>query len=257
MAEKTVSKLDDMMVAVVAKTLRLTVIVLAVVQIAQILSGEEVTSIIAGLGIGGLAVALAAQDSIKNFFGSLVILSDKPFELGERIVFDSHDGTVEEVGIRSTKLRRLDGHQVTIPNAELAAKSIHNIGRRPYIRRLLNITVTYDTPPAKVEEGKKILEDILKDHEGMNPEFPPRVYFSDFNSASLGYLVLYWYHPPVYWDYLAFSEKVNLDILRRFNQAGIDFAFPTQTLHIAGDHKRPLNVGVQLIDGEKTAEDQR
>lgn len=262
LASRTESKLDDMLVPVVRKCLRLTIIVLGIVQIAQILSGEEITSVIAGLGIGGLAVALAAQDTIKNFFGSLVILSDKPFELGERIHYDTHDGIIEEVGLRSTRLRRLDGHQVTIPNGELANKPIHNIGRRPYIRRLFNITVTYDTSPEKMREAKEILDAIFSEekpyHEslqkelssGKNEEFPPRVYFSDFNDASLGFLCIYWYHPPAYWDYMEYSEWVNMEILKRFNEAGIDFAFPTQTLHLAGDDKRPLQVGVHWKEGD-------
>jgi len=243
-AGKTDSKMDDMLAPIVSKSLRATIVVLTVVQIAQILSGKEITSILAGLGIGGLAVALAAQDTIKNFFGSVVLLSDKPFEIGDRINVDGHDGPVESVGLRSTKIRTLDGHLVTIPNGELANKPLCNIAKRPYIRRLFNITITYDTPPEKVGEAKAILEDILKDHEGMHPEFPPRVYFDKFNDASLGFLCIYWYHPPAYWDFLAFSERVNLQILERFNAAGIDFAFPTQTLHLAGDPNRPLEIGL-------------
>ncbi|WP_269522812.1 mechanosensitive ion channel family protein [Coraliomargarita parva] len=242
-ATQTESKMDDMLAPIVSKSLRATIVVLAVVQIAQILSGKEITSILAGLGIGGLAVALAAQDTLKNFFGSVVLLADKPFEIGDRINVDGHDGPVEAVGLRSTKIRTLDGHLVTIPNGELANKSIWNIAKRPYIRRLFTITVTYDTPPEKMHEAKAILEDILKDHEGMAPDFPPRVYFKDFNDASLGFLCIYWYHPPAYWDFLSFTEHVNLQILERFNAAGIDFAFPTQTLHLAGDPKRPLEIG--------------
>lgn len=245
LASKTDSKLDDMLVPVLRKSLRLTIVLFSIVQMAQILSNKPISSIIAGLGIGGLAVALAAQDTIKNFFGSLIIFSDKPFEFGERINYEGHDGTIEEVGLRSTRLRRLDGHQVTIPNGELANKSIHNIGRRPFIRRVLKISITYDTSPEKVKEGKEILESILKDHEGMDPngEMLPRVYFSDFNDSSLGYLVLYWFFPPAYWDYMAFSEKVNLQILEQFNQANIDFAFPTQTVHLKSNEglKSPSN----------------
>jgi len=242
-AEKTASKMDDMLAPILSKSLRATVIVLALVQIAQILSGKEITSILAGLGIGGLAVALAAQDTLKNLFGSMVLLADKPFEIGDRINVDGHDGPVEAVGLRSTRIRTLDGHLVTIPNGELANKPIWNIAKRPYIRRLFNITITYDTPPEKVEEAKTILEGILENHEGLNPDFPPRVYFKDFNDASLGFLCLYWYHPPAYWDYLKYSEQVNLQILDRFNKAGIDFAFPTQTLHLAGDSKRdPIKI---------------
>lgn len=239
------SKLDRMLAPIVKKSLRVTVIVFAGVQIAQILSGQSVSSIIAGLGIGGLAFALAAQDTIKNFFGSVVIFWDKPFELGDRIIYESHDGTIEEVGMRSTRIRRLDGHLVTIPNGELANKAIHNVARRPYIRRIINITVTYDTPPAKMREAKAILEELLKDHEGMREDFPPRIYFTEFNAASLNIMVIYWYFPPDYWAYMAFSENLNMQILERFNAAGIDFAFPTQTLYLAGDEKRPLEIGVK------------
>jgi len=230
--EKTHTKLDDMMAPVVRKSLRVVIVVLALVQMAQILSGEKITSILAGLGVGGLAVALAAQETIKNFFGSLVIFADKPFELGERVVVGGHDGTIEEVGFRSTRIRTLDGHLVTVPNGELANQMIQNIGKRPFIKRVMNVTITYDTPPEKVQQAVDILKELLDNHEGMDPEFPPRVFFNDFNDCSLNILVIYWYHPPAYWDYLAFSEKLNMELLRRYNEAGIEFAFPTQTLYV-------------------------
>lgn len=233
--EKTESKFDDMLVPIVRKSLRVTVVLFALVSIAQSLSDKPVSALLAGLGLGGLAFALAAQDTIKNLFGSLVIFTDKPFGLGDRINYDGHDGVIEEVGLRSTRLRRLDGHQVTIPNGELANKSIHNIAKRPFIRRIFTLGVTYDTTPEKVNRAKEILEDILKDHEGMDPkgEMLPRVYFSDFSSSSLDFKCMYWYHPAAYWDYMKFSEWVNLEILRRFNEEGIEFAFPTQTIHLA------------------------
>ncbi|MFC1891978.1 mechanosensitive ion channel family protein [Thermodesulfobacteriota bacterium] len=235
MAEKTESKLDDMLVPVVRKTLRITIVILVLVQIAQILSDKPITSIIAGLGIGGLAIALAAQDSIKNFFGSIVLFTDKPFEIGDRLIVDGHDGPVEQVGLRSTRIRTLDGHLITIPNGELANKTIQNIGRRPYIKRIANITITYDTPPEKVDKAIEILKELLENHEGMHEDFPPRVFFNNFNSDSLNLLVMYWYHPPEYWDYMAYSEKINKEILYRFNEEGIDFAFPSQTVYLAGD----------------------
>ena len=235
--EKTESKFDDMMVPIVRKSLRVTVVLFTLVSIAQSLSDKPVSALLAGLGLGGLAFALAAQDTIKNLFGSMVIFTDKPFGLGDRINYDGHDGVIEEVGLRSTRLRRLDGHQVTIPNGELANKSIHNISKRPFIRRIFTLGVTYDTTHEKVSRAKEILEDILKDHEGMDPkgEMLPRVYFSDFSSSSLDFKCMYWYHPAAYWDFMNFSEWVNLEILRRFNEEGIEFAFPTQTIHIAKD----------------------
>jgi MscS family membrane protein len=242
-SEDTESRLDDMLVPIIRKSLRVTVVVLALVQIAQILSDKPITSILAGLGIGGLAFALAAQDTIKNFFGSIVLFADKPFEMGDRIVVDGHDGPVEGVGLRSTKIRTLEGHLVTVPNGELANKTIQNIGKRPFIRRIADLTITYDTPPEKVDRALEIVPDILHNHEGLHPDFPPRVFFSDFNSASLNIRVIYWYHPPDYWNFMAFSERFNKEVFQRFRREGIDFAFPTQTLYLAGDVTRPLSLG--------------
>lgn len=232
LARRTESKVDDMLVPLVGKSIRITILVLVFLQVVQALSDKPITSILAGLGVGGLALALAGQDTIKNFFGSLVIVADKPFEIGDRIIVDGHDGPVESVGFRSTKIRTLTGHQVTVPNSEMVNKTVQNIGKRPYIRRLANITITYDTPPEKVERAIEILKEIIAHHEGMHPDFPPRVFFNDFNDWSLNILMIYWYHPPHYWKYLEFSERVNKLILKRFNEEGIEFAFPTQTVYV-------------------------
>lgn len=242
LASKTATTLDDMMVPMVRKTLRVVTVILGGVQIAQQLSDKPITSILAGLGVGGLAVALAAQDTIKNFFGSLVIFADHPFQLGDRITVDSEDGTVEEVGMRSTRIRTLDGHLVTIPNGELANKTIRNITKRPYIKRVANFTVTYDTPPEKVERAMGIIkEELSRKNEYLHPDMPPRVYFNEFNAASLNILVIYWFVPASdYWAFMEFDQAFNLAVLRRFNEECIEFAFPTQTLYLAGDPNRPL-----------------
>ncbi len=235
---------SKMFAPAIRKTLRVIVVILILIQLFQILSDKPVASVIAGLGIGGLAVALAAQDTLKHFIGSFVIAGDRPFEIGDRVVVDGHDGPVESIGMRSTRIRTLEGHLVSIPNGELANRTIRNIGKRTFIRRLGNVTITYDTPPEKIERAVEILKEILDNHEGMNEELPPRVYFNELNSASLNILFLYWYHPPDYWAYMDFTQKVNLEIMRRFNAEGIDFAFPTQTLYLAGDKARPLNIGL-------------
>lgn len=227
------SRLNDMVVPMVRTSLRITVIILSVLQIAQLLTDKPLTSILAGLGVGGLAVALAAQDTIKNFFGSLVIFADKPFLIGERVVVDGFDGVVEEVGFRSTRLRNLEGHVVTIPNGELANKAIQNIGRRPYIRRLFTLGLTYDTSPGKMRRAVEILTELLKNHEGMREEMPPRVFFQEFSAYSLNIQVILWYHPADYWKFMDFSQGLNHQILERFNAEAICFAFPTQTIHFA------------------------
>lgn len=243
-AEKTESKLDDMLVPIIRKSLRLSIIVLGLVQAAQILSDKPITSILAGLGIGGLALALAAQDTLKNFFGSIVIFIDKPFQVSDRVIIDGFDGSVEEVGLRSTKIRTLDGHLITIPNAEIANKPIQNIGNRPFIRRVADITITYDTKPEKIDRALQIIKNLLKDHKGMNPEYPPRVYFNDLASTSLNIRAVYWFFPPDYWEYMEFTEWFNKEIFRIFGEEGIEFAFPTQTVFLAGDPNRPLNPSV-------------
>lgn len=233
-AERTEGKVDDMLVPLVGKSIRITILVLAVLQVVDSLSDKPLSTVVAGLGVGGLAVALAAQDTLKNFFGSLVIVGDKPFEIGDRIVVDGHDGPVVSVGFRSTKIRTLNGHLVTVPNSEIVNRTVLNIGKRPYIKRTLNIAVTYDTPPEKVELAVQILRDLLKDHEGLDPEFPARVFFNDFKDWSLNILVLIWYHPPDYWKFMEFSERLNMEVLKRFNDEGIVFAFPSETVYLKG-----------------------
>lgn len=141
---------------------------------------------------------------------------------------------------------------------------VENIGRRPYIRRDLNVTITYDTPPEKIARAVEILQEILAvpevssdaaaasadgDHEphpneAVNqPGYPPRVYFNDLNADSLNLLVIYWFHPPDVWLNLEFANRFNIQLMERFNAEGIDFAFPSQTLYLAGDSKRPINPG--------------
>ena len=240
LAAKTASKLDDMLVPLVRTSLRMTVVIVTFLQVAQAVAGAQITTILAGFGIGAMAIGLAAQDTIKNFFGSLMLFSDRPFEMGDRITVDGHDGPVENVGFRSTRIRTLDGHLVTIPNGELANKTIRNIGKRPFIRRSMNLGVTYDTPPEKIQRAMEIVRETLDNHEGMNPEYPPRVFFNEFNDSSLNIFAMYWHFPADWWAFCALNERVNFEILRRFNEEGIEFAFPTQTLFLAGDPNRPL-----------------
>ena len=229
------SRANKMFLPVIRRTLQIIVAGLVLLQIAQLFSTKPITSLLAGLGIGGLAVALAAQDTLKHFIGSFVLAGDKPFEIGERIVVDGYDGPVESVGLRSTRIRTLEGHLVSIPNGELANKTILNIGKRPHIRQLMNIGLTYDTTPDKLQKALDIVKELLDNHEGLHEDFPPKVYFNNFNADSLNILVLYWYHPADYWAYMDFNQSLNFSILERFNREGIEFAFPTQTIHLKND----------------------
>jgi len=243
---KTESELDDMLVPLLRKTLRVIIIIILGLYIMESVSGKPVTTLIAGLGIGGLAVALAAQDTIKNLFGTFMVLADQPFKVGERILVGDIDGVVEELGFRSTKIRTLIGHLVTIPNDKLINSDVVNISKRPYIKRTANITITYDTPIEKVEKAIEIIREMLSKETCWPEDFPPRVYFSDFNDWSLNILVIYWFTPPAYWDFLEFNQKINLELMRAFEKEGIDFAFPSQTVYLANDDKRQL--ALKMLD---------
>ena len=243
-AAATESTIDDMLAPLVGKTLRIFIGAIGLVVILQNLTGVQIGPLLASLGIGGLAVALAAKDTIGNFFGTLTILFDKPFQVGERIVIESQDGVVESVGFRSTRIRTLAGNLVTIPNEKVVNSVLENIGRRPNIRWLTNIGLPYDTPPEKVERAVAVLRQLLENHEGMHPDWPPRVYFNGFNEWSLNITVVLWYHPPDWWAYQAWLQETCLQVMRRFAAEGIEFAFPSQTVYLAGDDRRQVTLNM-------------
>jgi MscS family membrane protein len=230
-ASLTHSTIDDMLVPLVGKTLRIFVLAIGSIMVLQNITGIDIGPLIASLGIGGLAFALAGKDSIANFFGSLTILLDKPFQVGERIIIDQHDGFVENVGFRSTRLRTLTGNLVSIPNEKIINSTLENIGRRTHIRWRATLTLTYDTPPEKVERAVEILREILHNHERMRENYPPQAHFAGFGDWSLNITVYAWYHSSNNWEYQSWLERTCLEIMRRFRAEGIEFAFPTQTVY--------------------------
>ena len=237
---------------------RMFTIVVAIIVVMEGMQqiGFSLPTLVAGAGVTGLAVALAAQDTLKNVFGGVLLAMDRPFEVGQRVRMKGYEGFIQEVGLRSTKVRTLQGHQIIIPNDEAARIEVENIRRRPFIRRDFNVTITYDTPPDKIARAVEILREILAVPEGdagagadrephpneavSQPGLPPRVYFDELNADSLNLRVAYWFHPPDPWGSVAFADRVNRQIMQRFNAEGIDFAFPSQTMYLAGDSKRPL-----------------
>ena len=234
---KTETKLDDMLVPVVRKSLRVTIVIFAAIYIVDNILDQNVSSILLGAGVGGIAIALAAKDTIANFFGSVTIFADRPFQIDEMVKINEHCGPVEEVGFRSTKIRTLQGHLVTVPNSVIANSMVENIGRRPFIRRTSNITITYNSGHTKAQKAVEIIKDILANVSEVNAvaDKPPRVYFSDFNDWSLNIYMSYWVSPPDYWLYQQTNERVNLEMMKRFEAEKIDFAFPSQTLYLKKD----------------------
>jgi len=234
---KTETKLDDMLVPVVRKSLRITIAIIAILLVAENILGANVKSILLSAGVGGIAIALAAKETIANFFGSITIFADRPFQIGELVKIGEYRGPVEEVGFRSTRIRTLRGHLVTIPNSMITNSTVENIDRRPFIRRRSNITITYGSGHTKAKKAVEIIKEVLAGVPEVNadPEKPPRVYFSDFNDWSLNIYMSYWVKPADYWLYHTVNERVNLEIMKRFEAEQIEFAFPTQTLYVKKD----------------------
>ena len=235
---KSDSKLDDMLVPVVRKALRVTIAIIAVLLISEnVLCEGKIKSLLLGAGVGGIAIALAAKDTVANLFGSITIFADRPFHMGEVVKIGEFRGPVEEVGFRSTRIRTTEGHLVTVPNSTLVNSAVENIGRRPSIRRTSNITITYDSGHTRAKRAVEIIKEILVDVPEINtdPNKPPRVYFSDFNEWSLNIYMSYWVKPPDFWIFQEVNERVNLEIMKRFEAERIAFAFPSQTLYVKKD----------------------
>ncbi len=223
--------LDMHLFPIIRKTLKIFVMVVAVLVTSQNL-GMNVTGLLASLSIGGLAVGLAAQDTLSNLFGAVAIFADKPFRVGDRIQLDTIDGTVEAIGLRSTRVRNLDGFLVTIPNKNMANANIINVSKRPNIKTVMNIGVTYDTPSHKVERAMRIIEEIYRPHPKTADLL---VSFNKFDSSSLNILVVHWWNSTDFKEYLLGFQSLNLELKRRFDDEGISFAFPSQTVYLRQD----------------------
>ena len=223
--EKSESSFDNQLIPVIQKGVRSIIWVLGII-IGLDNIGFDITAMIAGLGIGGLALALAAQDSVKNIFAGIMIFLDKPFRIKDRIQVDGFDGTVEEVGLRSTRLRTLEGRIVTIPNSRFTDNSVTNVTSQPTLKVKLNLGLTYDTDEVQMQKAIDILEDIVKDQDAITDDYAAG--FNGFGDFSLNILFIYYVKPDSHW--LDTQTLVNKEILRRFNKEGLEFAFPTQTI---------------------------
>ena len=224
-SEKSDSSFDNQLIPVIQKGVRSIIWILGII-IGLDNIGFDITAMIAGLGIGGLALALAAQDSVKNIFAGIMIFLDKPFRIKDRIQVDGFDGIVEDVGLRSTRLRTLEGRIVTIPNSRFTDNSVTNVTSQPTLKVKLNLGLIYDTDEVQMQKAIDILEDIVKNQEAITDDYAAG--FNGFGDFSLNILFIYYVKPDSHW--LDTQTLVNKEILRRFNKEGLEFAFPTQTI---------------------------
>jgi MscS family membrane protein len=191
--------------------------------------GVNVGALLGTLGIGGLAFALAAQDTIKNIFGGITIFTDRPFRIGDRIKVDKFEGFVEDIGIRSTRIRTLEKRLVTIPNYKIVDAPIENVTEEPMRRVLMKLGLTYNTTPAKMNEAMDILKDMPNRVKDVY-EKDITVAFTDFTDFSLAITFVYFIKTKA--DPMETTSLVNTEILQAFNTSGLQFAYPTQTVYL-------------------------
>lgn len=230
-AAATDTKFDDVLVPLLRKSLKCIVVVFGLVFIANNLK-IEIMSLLTALGIGGMAMAFAAKDTIANFFGSITVLTDRPFSVGDWVIVDGHEGTVEELGFRSTRIRTFYNSVITVPNANLATTAVDNMGARRYRRFKAMLAVTYDTPPDKIEKLCEGIRQIVRSQEGMRKDYF-HVYLNKFEASSLDILLYVFFDVPDWSAELAGRQEFMLSVLRLAEKTGIEWAFPTRTIHLA------------------------
>ncbi|MBW2967742.1 mechanosensitive ion channel family protein [Candidatus Woesearchaeota archaeon] len=225
-ASKSKTDLDDQLLPIVSKGTKVIVWLMALI-IALNNAGYDVTALIAGLGIGGLALAMAAKDTVSNIFGGVTIFTDKPFKVGDRVKVAGFDGTIKEIGIRSTRLQTLEGRIVTIPNAKFADSPVENVTWEPSRKVVLSLGLTYDTKPKQMEKAMKILESIAKKNKHVEENI--LMSFNEFGASSMNILFIYYIKKGE--DILKTQTEMNMAILTEFNKNKLDFAFPSQTIY--------------------------
>ncbi len=237
--------IDDKLVPFVDQILRILFIVIGVVMFMQEL-GYNPSGLLAGLGLGGLAFALAAKDTLSNFFGSIMLLTDKPFSVGDWIKVTDAEGTVEQIGFRSTQIRLFDKSLVQVPNGKLASEAIRNFNRRDRRRIYFHVGVTYSTTPLMMKTAIAITKKLIEDHEGIRNDFY-LVNFNEFKDSSLS-IMIYCFTTTVVWgEYLDIQQDLMMSIMEQFEEAGISMAFPTMTVHMGQDTPPDIEAKARIM----------
>jgi MscS family membrane protein len=229
-ADATETKFDDLLVPLVRKTVKVFIFVFGLIYIADSLR-IEIAPLLAGLGIGGIGFAFAARDTLENFFGSVTVIVDRPFQVGDWVVIGDTEGMVEDLGFRSTRIRTFYNSLVTIPNGNLVRAVVDNYGRRKYRRWKTHIALTYDTPPDKIEAFCEGIRELIRLHPYTRKDYY-QVWLHQFGASSLDVLLYAFHETPDWTTELRERHRLALDIIRLADRLGVEFAFPTQTLHL-------------------------
>ncbi|MEQ8849226.1 mechanosensitive ion channel family protein [Botrimarina sp.] len=237
---------NKLMLPLASSTLKVLVVAVGAVAAMATFSAELPTTLLAGVGIGGIAIALASQETLSNFVGSLSLLFDRPFEVGDFVKIEGIVGEVEALGFRSTTIRTAENSQVTMPNSKLASSVVDNWGRRRYRRYLGKLGLEYGTPPDRIEAFCEGIRELIRRHPHTRKDFYA-VYFNDFGPSSLDVLMVVFFEAGDWPTELRERHRLLADILRLAESVGVSFAFPTQTLHLRRDSEPATPV--ELAEG--------
>lgn len=260
-AKASSSRIDDVLVPLFVRALKIFVIVMAIVFAASALD-LPLTPLLASLTVASVAFSFAAKDTVENFFGSIAVLFDRPFDIGDWVVVDGTEGIVEEVGFRSTRVRTFYNSLVTIPNANLVRAVVDNYGRRRYRRWKTMLSVQYDTSAEKLVEFTEGVRELVRLHPYTRKDYY-EVYCNEFSASSLDILLYVFFEVPDWNTELRERERLFLDIVRLADQLGVQFAFPTSTVHLfegqtptEPEHQPPgrTTEALHILHGAKTAQ---
>ena len=229
LAEKSESKFDDQIIPVLSKISKFAIAIIALILVLDNF-GFDVITLLAGLGIAGVAVAFAAQETISDVFGGLSIFASRPFVVGDTIEIDNTHGTVENVGLRYTRVRDFDGRVNVYPNRKIATGVLKNWSSEPTRRIKMNIGVVYNTNTEKLEKGMDVIRKIISDNPATTNDI--RVSFNEFKDFSLNILVVYFVKSKDIVEIMKVQNEINLAIKKSFEKEKIEFAFPTQTVYL-------------------------
>ncbi|MEM9066159.1 MAG: mechanosensitive ion channel domain-containing protein [Planctomycetota bacterium] len=236
-ASRTSTKIDDLLIPLVRKAAKVFIAAVGLIYIADAFR-FEILPLLTGLGIGGLAFAFAAKDTIENFFGSVAVILDRPFVVGDWVVVDGVEGTVEEMGLRSTRVRTFYNSLITVPNSTLVRAQVDNYGSRKYRRYKTHLNIAYNTPPARIESFCEGIRQLVRDHPYTRKDYF-HVWLNSFGPHSLDILVYVFHETPDWGTELRERHRLMLDIIRLAEDLGVEFAFPTQTLQLVRGEAGP------------------
>ncbi|QQE13231.1 mechanosensitive ion channel family protein [Planctomycetota bacterium] len=238
-AKQTSTKFDDVLIPLLRKTFKVFVVAIGLVYAANALN-IPIAPLLASLGIASVGISFAMKDTVENFFGSVAVLLDRPFDVGDWVVIDAAEGIVEQVGFRSTRIRTFYNSQITIPNANLVRAKVDNYGRRKYRRWKTDLCVQYDTTPEQLIAFTEGVRELIRTHPYTRKDYY-EVYCNDFGDSSLNILLYVFFEVPDWNTELRERERLFIDIVRLADALGVSFAFPTRTLHLYNEDKDEMH----------------